>query len=294
VKDLPPVPELAVIINVQTKYFSTLALLSALRHLKIPTVIIDCESKDGSFDWFQSLQADHDFHLTRAPLRPHGAALDWIFQSTTAESILLVDSDMEILNGEMFEVMRTTLREKNAYGAGYFQKGSWLEIHYGTEEKLAPGIGFYKSRPWIPFAMFRVEPVRRALASGASFKHALVLNDVPQLPVLSRLLFRRFRFPFFRRRRLSALNMFRRQYEAQKPAYVFFDTGAQIHDVLSAKGMSFGDVGAAIPPWSVKHLEGVTRDLLQGHSSDSRNAAAAGPAVLEKLKDDYGVTPPQL
>jgi glycosyltransferase involved in cell wall biosynthesis len=289
VKDLPPVPELAVIINVQTKYVSTLALLSTLRYVRIPIVIIDCESQDGSFDWFRSLQADHTFHLIRAPLRPHGAALDWIFQSTTAGTILLIDSDMEILNGEMFEGMRTRLQEKNVYGAGYFQKGGWLETHYGTEEPLATGIGFYKSRPWIPFAMFRTEPVRAALASGASFKHALVFNDVPQLPVLSRLLYRRFRAPFFRRRPLRAMNTFRREYEGQRPAYIFFDTGARIHDLVSAKGMSFGDVGPAIPPWSIKHLQGVTRDLLQGHSSDAQNASESEPAVLERLKNDYGL-----
>jgi hypothetical protein len=289
VRSLPPVPELAVIINVQTKYVSTLALLGTLRHLKIPAVLIDCESQDGSFDWFHSLQAGHAFHLIRAPLRPHGAALDWIFQSTTADSILLIDSDMEILNGAMFELMRARLQEKNIYGAGFFQEGSWLETHYGTEEPLSQGIGFYKSRPWIPFAMFRVEPVRAALASGASFRHALVLNDVPQLPVLSHLLFRRFRLPFFRRRPLRALDVFRREYEGQKPAYVFFDTGAQIHEVLSAKGLSFGDVGPAIPPWSISHLQGVTRDLLQGPSSDAKNAAASEPAVLERLRE-YGLS----
>src|SRR2546430_2305815 len=50
--DLPSVPELAVIINVQTKHVSTLALLSTLRHLELPTVVIDCESQDGTFDCF--------------------------------------------------------------------------------------------------------------------------------------------------------------------------------------------------------------------------------------------------
>src|ERR1051325_8652252 len=111
--DLPSVPELAVIINVQTKYVSTLALLTTLRHLKLPTVLIDCESQDGSFDWFRSLQLEHAFYLIRAPRRPHGAALDWIFQNTTAERILLVDSDVEVISGEMFELMRVKLNGGN-------------------------------------------------------------------------------------------------------------------------------------------------------------------------------------
>jgi hypothetical protein len=288
VRNLAPVPELAVIINVQTKYVSTLALLGTLRHLKIPTVLIDCESPDGSFDWFHGLQVNHAFHLISAPRRPHGAALDWIFQSTTADNILLVDSDMEIINGQMFELMKARLQEKNLYGAGYFQKGGWLETHYGTEEMLSPGIGFYKSRPWIPFAMFRVEQVRGALAAGVSFKHALLLNDVPQLPIVSRLLWRRFRFPLFRRWRLGGLDLFRRECEDEKPSYIFYDTGAQIHEVLSKRGLSFGDIGPAIPPWSISHLQGVTRDLLQGPSSDARSSTASEAMILEKLKE-YGL-----
>ena len=282
-RDLPPVPELAVIINVQTKYVSTLALLSTLRHLKIPAVLIDCESKDGSFEWFESLQGNHTFHLMRAPLRLHGAAVDWIFQNANADRILLVDSDMEILNGEMFRLMRERLNEENVYGAGYFQAGRWLETHYGTEEKLSPGIGFYMSRPWIPFAMFRVEPIRAVAAKGVSFKHDFVLNDLPPLPSLERLLWWRFRFPVFRRTRLRALDIFRGQYEGQKPSYVFYDTGARIHDALSRMGFSFGDVGPAIPPWSIRHLQGVTRHLLQGPSSDAH--ATSESTVLERLKE---------
>jgi glycosyltransferase involved in cell wall biosynthesis len=280
---------LAVIINVQTKYVSTLALLGTLRHLKIPAVLIDCQSKDGSLEWFRRLQAHHSFHLISAPLRPHGAALDWIFQNAKSDRLLLVDSDMEIINGEMFELMRNRLREENVYGSGYLQQGGWFETHYGTDEPMSRGIGFYKSRPWIPFTMFRVEPVREALAAGVSFKHELLLNDVPQLPMLSRLLWRRFRFAVFRRRRLGVLDVFRREYEGQKPSYVFCDTGAQMHDALSKIGWSFGDVGPAIPPWSIRHLQGVTRDLLQGPSSDARAAAASEPEVLEKLKVEYSL-----
>src|SRR5215813_3240073 len=95
VSDLPSIPELAVIINVQTKYVSTLALLSTLRHLKISTIVIDCESQDRSFEWFRSLQASYTFHLMRAPRQQHGAMLDWIFQNAKSDRILLVDSDVE-------------------------------------------------------------------------------------------------------------------------------------------------------------------------------------------------------
>src|SRR5215471_9494308 len=133
-------PELAIIINVETKYISTLALLGTLRHLKIPTMMIDCESQDGSFEWFQSLQQKYDFQLKQAARRPHGLALDSIFQTIEADSVLLIDSDMEIVTGEMFELMRVRLQEKNVYGSGYFQPGNWLETHYGTDQPLSHGI----------------------------------------------------------------------------------------------------------------------------------------------------------
>jgi hypothetical protein len=284
------VPELAVIINVETKYISTLALLGTLRHLKIPTLMIDCESRDGSFEWFQFLQQKYDFRLTRAPRRPHGLALDWIFQNIEVDSVLLIDSDMEIVTAEMFERMRVRLREKNVYGSGYFQQGGWLETHYGTDQPLSPGIGFYKSRPWIPFAMFRVEPVRMLLRAGESFSHALLLNDVPQLQILSRLFWRRFRYDVFRRRRLGILDPVRREFEGRKPSYVFCDTGARLHAALSRTGLTFGDVGPAMPPWSIRHLQGVTRDRLQGPSTDACNATAIEPIVLEKLRTEYDLS----
>src|SRR5262249_17181228 len=280
----------AIIINVETKYISTLALLGTLRHLKLPTLMIDCESRDGSFEWFQSLQQKYDFQLRRALRRPHGFALDWIFQNIEADFVLLIDSDMEIVTGEMFEVMRMRLQEKNVYGAGYFQHGGWLETHYGTDQPLSPGIGFYKSRPWIPFAMFRVEPVRMVLSAGESFRHILLLNDVPQLSLASQLLWRRFRFDLFRRWRLGMLDPLRREYEGCKPSYVFCDTGARLHAALSQTGLTFGDVGPGIPPWSIRHLQGITRDRLQGPSTDACNATAIEPVVLKKLRTDYDLS----
>jgi hypothetical protein len=285
---LPAVQELAVIINVETKYVTSLALLSTLRHIDIPVLVIDCESKDGSFDWFASLQRHHAFHLISAPRRPHGMALDWIFQTARADCILLVDSDVEVLNKEMFEVMRARLSDECVYGAGYLQPGEWFKTHYGTNQRAKSGIGFYMTRPWIPFALLRVGPIRQGVAAGASFMHLLVLNDLPQIPAIGRLLWHRFRIPGLRQMRLRPLDYFRHEYEERKPSYVFFDTGAQIHQVLTRGGFSFGDVGPDIPYWSVRHLQGVTRSLLYGASHDAQSTSAVEPIVLEKLKE-YGI-----
>ena len=66
---LPKTAETAVIINAGTKYVTTLALLSTLRHAQVPTIVLDCASQDGSFGWFEHLLADHEFYLMPAKLR---------------------------------------------------------------------------------------------------------------------------------------------------------------------------------------------------------------------------------
>ena len=50
--ELGPREEVAIIINVNTRHLATLALLSALKHAHTTTLLIDCESTDGSLDWF--------------------------------------------------------------------------------------------------------------------------------------------------------------------------------------------------------------------------------------------------
>ena len=96
---LPVADEYAVIINCGTKWVTTLALLSALRHAAMPVLLIDCESCDGSRAHFETLaqQNELSFHFLAWPLRPHPQALDELFANIPATKVLLVDSDVEIL-----------------------------------------------------------------------------------------------------------------------------------------------------------------------------------------------------
>jgi hypothetical protein len=110
-QDLDHQQSVAIIINVQTRLLSTLALLSTLRYAGMPLILLDCESQDGSVQWFNDLQRHYDFHLVRAPLRPHGEALDWIFSAVAADHVLLVDSDVEVLSSDMLNRMRQLLDE---------------------------------------------------------------------------------------------------------------------------------------------------------------------------------------
>ena len=100
--DLPAQPARAIIINCSTKVVSTLALMSVLRHANMPVLLIDCASRDGSWAWFSALAKQHTFDLLAMPLRPHGKTLDRIFCESRDENLLLVDSDLEILQADIF------------------------------------------------------------------------------------------------------------------------------------------------------------------------------------------------
>jgi hypothetical protein len=290
---LPQSSETAVIINAGTRYVSTLALLSTLRYAGIPVLVIDCESRDGSFEWFKRLMADHEFHLMPAKLRQHGETLDWIFRHVPADRVLLVDSDAEMLNDSMLSKMRTTIDSSpRNYGAGYLHPPQWLERHYFSNLPIAPGIGYYMERMWIPFTLLRVDAVRKALDLGSSFMHGLVLNDFPQSPLLSKLLWRRFRFETFRQHRLTWLDAFRRSYDAAKPSYVSYDTGAELHQFLTKiLDYTYGAcISADAVPWSVTHFSGITRSILsRTPTDDAYKLPAAHPIVIERLQNLYEV-----
>jgi hypothetical protein len=292
--DLPPIKELAVIINVGTKYVSTLALVSTIRYAAVPVLVIDCEFKDCSLEWFRSLLRRYDFHLLSAPLRTHGETLDRIFAEVNVERVLLVDSDVEVLTPEMIQSMRSMLAtDDRMFGSGFLHPAGWLTTHYGTDFPLATGIGYYQQRPWMPFALLRVSPVRLALAKGRSFTHRIVLNEFPSSRLLSRLLWRRFRIGIFRKLRFSFLDPFRKPYNGVRPAYLFYDTGADIFECLTEHlGLQFGSVSPGLVPWSVKHLVGATRAVLNPTTRDSNSSIDEHPIIRERLLTEYGIEIP--
>lgn len=287
--ELPPVDELAVIINVglKTKHVATLALLSTLRYARVPAVVIDCEYPAG-FEWFKRMMQAQEFHLMRAQLKPHGETLDWIFRTARARRILLVDSDIEVLNTRMLDDMRSLLdRDASMYGAGFLHEGHWLPRHFNTNLPLAPGIGYYMGRAWIPFALLRTDRVREALSDGSSFMDALVINECMSMPVVSKLLWRRFRFAVFRKHRLDWMDRFRVRREGSYPAYLRYDTGAQIHEYLAARGYGFGGINAAHVPLSVSHLDGASRAAIHGDKYDSCRLSDAETIARDRLLREY-------
>ena len=108
--------ELAIIINVNTKLVTTLALMSAIKFAQMPVLLIDCESNDGSLDHFTALMKRYDFDILTAPLNSHGKTLDWIFKEINVEKILLIDSDLEIENPAIITFFKEYIDEPNIFG----------------------------------------------------------------------------------------------------------------------------------------------------------------------------------
>jgi glycosyltransferase involved in cell wall biosynthesis len=287
IQDLPPRPERAVIINVGTKWVTTLALLSALKYTGMPILIIDCEYGDGSFEHFREMMETHEFDLLSAPLKKHGHTLDWLFENIRDEKVLLIDSDVEILNAEIIALARRVIDGipdgEILFGAGFSHGPCWLHDHVG--------FGYYQERMWIPLTLLKPALVREALRSGFSFIDRAVWNDFAPSRLISRILGLRFRIPLLKKVHLSWLNPFKRTYYGQKPSYVYYDTGADIFQHLKYdRGMFFAGIPGEIHRLFVTHFHGITRKTLD---PDIVNAQQNGGMreVLDRLKTVYGVIP---
>ena len=237
---LPFHTELAVIINCGTKWFTTLALASAARHAAMPILLIDCESQDGSEDHFRQLSdaLDFSFYWLNWPLRPHGEALDQLFADIPAERVLLVDSDLEIVNdslvGKMKEKLLTT---EGAYGAGFLHSGGWMSApdHY-----FPPHTAFYAERMWIPLVLLDTQRIRRALDDGHSFLARKIYLEFPSAPRLARFLSQRYRLPWIRNVRLPRKSNLPEDWPyPERPAFIDYDTGALIHRSLTQRQQGF-------------------------------------------------------
>lgn len=278
-------------INVGTKWVSTLALLSALRYLDMPVLLIDCESDDGSLEHFRALQSTYDFDLCQLPLRPHGTTLDHVFDTLRADQIWLLDSDAEIVSRTYVDVMATSLADERVFGAGFVHAFQWLAYHqfglYGERTSL------YHERMWIPFTALKTSEIAAARRAGRSFLDHEVFNDFPPNLYLSKLLHNRLRRQSTANLRLRFLDPFRRPYNNVKPSHLYYDTGASVYEYLkTTQGKLFAGIDARLAGPHVVHQHGVTRAKLTG---DLRNAT--GPAAIEahifgRLRDVYGLDVP--
>lgn len=248
---MPATPHLAVIINCGTRWVSTLALASLHAATDWPILLIDCESRDGSRAHFQALSRRHGlrFHWLGWPLRPHGRALDRLFDEVRADEMLLVDSDVEIRDAAVLAAMRTVLEaDPSAYGAGFLHGPEWM----GRAHGLPPHVGWYAPRMWIPLVLLRTEAMRQARTAGESFLQRREFLEVPGHPALSRWLGLRFWIPGLRHLR-------RRGGDAPgDAAFRELDTGAAMHRRLVQSDRGLATLPDAFRH-QVHHYHGVSR-----------------------------------
>lgn len=285
----PPRREQAIIINVATKEVSTLALASALKYSGMPVLLIDCEmtgAGDGSFEHFSKLQKRFGFELLKAPLRRHSSALDWIFSEIPAETVVLIDSDVEILGDKIFDLMRESIDDEKVFGSGFVEGPNWMNDREGFESH-----GLFEERMWIPLTMLKVKPVREALAAGYTFQEKQVFNDFANLPVLSRAMASlRYRLPSLRSRQFRALDVFKESHHGLKPWLVWYDTGAQLyHHLKYEAGYEFAGIPATLHEKYAKHFSGVTNNRLNPGRSLGTSMDEINSYVRSRLRDEYGI-----
>jgi glycosyltransferase involved in cell wall biosynthesis len=278
-----------VIINCSTRELTTLALLSALRHGGLPVTVIDCESTDGSVEFFRRLQQQMSFNLAQLPLRRHGVTLDRIFSEASQDALLLLDSDAEILDPRLVPSMLEALGP-GTYGSGFLHAGEWLSApHHGGEHK-----GWYAERMWIPCVMLDAAAVAEALTAGQSFRQRVIGNEMTQWPWLSQLLWQRFRVPGLRHVALERFGARRQEYHGVRPHYIYCDTGADLHDhMLGRRGMRFANLGSDWWPTAVAHYHGVTRRKLRRWMRNAADAGSSRALAIARIKSHYGVDLPE-
>ncbi len=301
---LPAEPARCVIINVNTESVTTLALASALRHADMPVLLLNCAPTAASTAHFEALLADGwKFDILDAPLRTHGATLDWVFRWIAADLVLLLDSDAEIREPGFCARLRSFFATPIVFGAGFVNGPTWLEERHGASHRT----GLRHERAWMPSVMFRTAHVRAALDAGMSFETRVIYNDlrwsrkvsqllatrfmnayVPRAPVLSRLPART--QAGLRSASLPWLAGGRREFYGHRPNYVYCDTGTDIFQWCRYQQQwVFAGLNVALLKDEVAHYQGVTRRALRPRQQNAAVLEDITAEVVDRLKREYGI-----
>ena len=285
---LEPVPCRAIIINVSTKEVSTLALLSVLRYSNLPVLLLDLQSTDGSLEYFKQMMAKEPrLDLCSAAPQKHGYMLDWLFRESNDETLLLVDSDLEIVNAGIIQKMQDAAHQPGTFGAGAIHGPEWMGSAHGLPSKVC----LFQERMWIPFTLLRVAAVQAALSDGFSFINRWVPNEVVSIPWLSKALSARFFAPVVKNIRADFLRGTRKVYQDSRPNLVCCDTGADLFCHLKYdEKQQFVDFGIAHVETLTHHYHGVTRRQIKKNDRNATGLNEIMDEVLRRLKGEYGVT----
>jgi len=310
IAELPPAQEQVVITNLSTKIVTTLAMLSVLKYAEMPVLIIDCQSNDGSFEYFSKLMKDFKFDLLSAPRRYHGTTLDWLFSHVPSQKVLLVDSDAELLNSEIIKLAHEFIDDENTFGFGFIDGPCWWEQHevvrlFPEQVLTEYPRGYYEERPWLPFTMLKTCMVQEALQAGRSFDMRRAWNDFAPSQLISRILLRRYglkryllkhyHVSIFRNSDLSWLNPFKRSFHGHKPSWILYDTGADVYEYLKyQRNYDFVGLPARFHSRYVSHLWGVSRLVADQSDTPGTPLNNAQDIARKRLKEVYGFSPERL
>lgn len=246
-----------------TEVVTSLAIASALRHLDMPVLVVNCTAEGASKKFMDTLRDAWNFDLIDLPLNVHGLTLDYLFREINVDRLTILDSDAEVTTPDLMKRVRSAFDNDRVYGAGFIHRSDWLtgdQTHLRVNSESPPMI--YAERPWIPFATFRTSYVRAALASGSSFEEEFRMGVNDDLVVDPTLL------------------------QQGTPAVTHGDTGALIHGWMAAKGLHFDGPPAGNPDDGVRHYHGVSRHALSG-AGNSTPLDKIENEVLVRLRNDY-------
>ena len=273
--------EYGVIINCGTRLSTTLAILSALRYLNMPLLVVDCKlptanEDDLDFDYLKKLQKTNDFMLISLPLRKHGETLDNIFTQLNTEYICLIDSDVEILNADAIKYMRLHSRQEKVFGTGF--------THGPHNKPKGLRNGYYAERMYIPFTFLSVAYCKQAIKAGVSFNIVKVWNDFPCHTKSSQLIYKYLtKYKFFD----SIINLFRKNYDGYKPSVILQDTGANVYKYLKNKGLYFIGFPRYAENLYIIHFDGITRNTLNGDTLGTK-LNSVEMVIKQRLMALYG------
>lgn len=286
IADLNFEKERAVIINHNSKAVASLSLLSTIKYSNLKVLLIDCESDDGSLEHFKKLMAIYNFDLVSAPFNLHGTTLDWIFRNINSEFALLVDSDIEILNSQIFSFIKEYKDGEKIFGIG-FTDGPFIiknrkDILYN---------GMFMERMWIPFVYLNVPMVKNAIEEGKTFNAKYHYNDLffsefisRQTANLRRLILKYFNYY------IKFPDLFKGSFYELKPSLLFYDTGAEIYSYLKYnKGFDFVGLPEKYHKRYMNHLGNYTKSVMKSSTRKRQKESEEILAIKRELETEYNL-----
>jgi hypothetical protein len=281
--ELPKLSTLGVIISIDTRIFTTLAVASAARHLPIPLLIVDGHSNDGSFEILRDLDVPGERWLIRMERRVHGVFIDKLLRELSAERVLLIDSDIEVKTPAAFDAMMIDLSANRANDNTIYAAG----CSHGDHDMEKDGMphAWFCRRPWIPFVLLDRVRCAELVSRATTFEVKFLGNELP-LQGLANLLAKRAHFAVSKRWPFEFLTPLRKTRHGSRAAFYVYDTGGMVYEAAASRQWHLAEIGWETMNRSVVHYEGATR------SSEVRRWTGASEVeqrLLATLRNDYRI-----